>query len=288
MQKRRSEGCGRGRRVQLVAVLASWLMVLAFAGCKEVDGLVKLEDMLERNHLKFETAQLSKAGLAKRMKEIDDAYAEPRTWAKVSLSLETSLFSISPEDGYAALWRGARACAWLSLNAATRADEEQYAYLGIAWGREAVKRDSTSALSYYYLALSEGRLLELRDYKLRKFARDMKGHLLMAGNIDPSVDFCGPKRALGRLLVRTRNQPTFSIGNYAEGLAYLEEARQDCPTFGENYLALAEALIYGGELERARTLLNQMVDMPNPPDHSADHQHWLAKASDLLNDLPGL
>ena len=288
MQKRRSEGYGRVRGVQLVAAGVSWLIVLAFAGCKEVDGLVQLEDMLERKHLKYETAQLSKAGLAKRMKEIDDTYAEPRTWAKVELSLETSSLSISPEDGYASLWRGARACAWLSLNAPTRAEEHRFAYLGIAWGREAVKRDSTSAQSYYYLALSEGRLLELRDYKLRKFAQDMKGHLLMAGQIDPRVDFCGPKRALGRLLVLSRKQPNFSIGNFAEGLAYLEEARRDCPTFGENYLALAEAMIDGGELERARTLLNQMVDMPGPPDHSADHQHWLAKASDLLNDLPGL
>ena len=160
--------------------------------------------------------------------------------------------------------------------------------MGIRWGREAVKRDSTLADSYYYLALNEGRLLELRDYKLRKLAREMKGHLLMAGQIDPSVDFCGPKRALGRLLVQARKHPSFSIGNYAEGLQYLEEARQDCPTFGENYLATAEALIVGGEFERARTLLNQMVDMPGPPDHSADHQHWLTKASDLLNDLPGL
>ena len=181
MRKRRSEGCGRGRGVRSVAIVVSWLMVLAFAGCKEVDGLVKLEDMLERNQLQYESARLSAASLAKRMKEVDDAYAEPRTWAKVNLSLETSLLSISPEGGYAALWRGARACAWLSLNAATRSDEEKYAFLGIAWGREAVKRDSTLAASYYYLALNEGRLLQLRDYKLRKFAREMKGHLLMAG-----------------------------------------------------------------------------------------------------------
>ncbi len=288
MRKRRSEGCGRARGVELVAVGFSCLMVLALAGCEQVDGLVKLEDMLERNQLRYEPAPLSEASLTKRIKEIDDAYAEPRTWAKVNLSLETSLLSISPEGGYAALWRGARACAWLSLNAATRSDEEKYAFLGIAWGREAVKRDSTLADSYYYLALNEGRLLELRDYKLRKFAREMKGHLLMAGQIDPSVDYCGPKRALGRLLVQTRKHSGFSIGDYAEGLEYLEAARQDCPTFGENYLALAEALIVDGEFERARTLLNQMVDMPGPPDHSADHQHWLAKASDLLNDLPGL
>lgn len=266
----------------------SCLVILAFAGCKEVDGLVELEDMLERNKLKYEPAELSGASLEKRMKEIDDAYAEPRTWAKVSLSLETSLLSISPQNGYAALWRGARACAWLSRNAATRSDKEDYSLLGIAWGKEAIKRDSTRPESYYYLGLSEGLLLEEREYKLPKFLRDMKGNLLMADQIDANLDYCGPKRALGRLLVQARKYPLYPIGDYAQGVEYLEAATQDCPTFGENYLALAEALIDGGDYQRARTLLNQMVAMPGPPDHSADHEHWLARASDLLNDLPGL
>ena len=287
MRKGRSERWA-GRGVGGLVLGVSCLALLGFAGCQQVEGLVELEDMLERNQLKYETAQLSEASLSKRMKEIDDAYAEPRTWAKVSLSLETSLLSISPHNGYQALWRGARACAWLSRNAPTESEKENFAFLGIAWGREAIRRDSTRAESYYYLGLSEGLLLERRDFKLQKFAREMKGHLLMAEQIDPGVDFCGPKRALGRLLVTARKHPTFSIGSYSEGVTYLEEARDECPTFGENYLALAEALIEAGEYERARSLLNQMVDMPGPPDHSADHQHWLARASDLLADLPGL
>ena len=93
---------------------------------------------------------------------------------------------------------------------------------------------------------------------------------------------------LGRLLAQSRRYPLYSIGDSAQGVEYLEAAMENCPTFGENYLALAEALIDSGDYERARTLLNQMVAMPGPPDHSADHEHWLARASDLLNDLPGL
>lgn len=288
MQKRISDPRRPGLRVRCVAVGVVWLLALSFVGCKQVDGLVKLEDMLERNQLKYEPAQLSTTSLKKRMSEIDEAYAEPRTWAKVSLSLETSLLSISPEDGYAALWRGTRACAWLARNAPTDEEAERYALLGIAWGNEAIKRDSTQAASYYYLALNEGRLLELRDFKLRTYAREMKGHLLMAERLDPSIDYCGPKRALGRLLFQTRGELNFAIGDFGESLQYLEQAREACPSFGENYLVLAEALIEAGQFERARGLLNQMVDLPGPPDHSADHQHWLAEASDLLNNLPGL
>lgn len=282
MRKRRSEGG------ELLIVGSSCLVFLFFTGCEQVDGLIELEDMLERNQLKYEAAQLSEASLTKRMQEIDDAYAEPRSPASVNLSLETSLYSISRHNGYAALWRGARACAWLARNAKIRSEKEEHALLGIAWGKEAVKRDSARAESYYYLALNEGILLELRDYSLQKFARNMKGNLLMAHELDSGLEHCGPERVLGQLMVKTRKLPLYGIGSYQLGIEKLEAARDRCPDYGDNYIALAEALIEGGDYARARTLLNEMVDLPGPPDHSADHQHWLARASELLADLPGL
>lgn len=288
--ERRAVGThGRPRGVRfLFAGLASSLMFLMMAGCSSADGLIALEDVMEGNQLKYEQARLSTAALEKRIKEIDEAYAEPRTSARVNLSLETSLLSIAPENGYAALWRGARACAWLARDAATRSEREEYAFMGIAFGKEAVKRSSTVAESYYYLALNEGILLDVRDYTLQKFARDMKGNLLMAESLDPGMDHCGPDRALGRLTVKAGKFPAYGIGDYGSGIRLLEEARERCPTFGANHLELAEALIHVGNFERARAVLNEMVDLPHPPDHSADHQRWLARASDLLNDLPGL
>lgn len=287
--ERRERTAGqRGGTRFLIEGLISCLALLIVAGCSSAEGLVELEDVMERNQLKYEVAQLSKAALEKRMKEIDDAYAEPRTPASVNLSLETSSLSISQENGYGALWRGARACAWLARHAVSRAQKEDYAFKGIAFGREAVKRASTLAESYYYLALNEGILLEMRDYSLRRFARDMKGHLLMARSLDPGLDHCGPQRALGRLMVKTRKFPSYGTGDYQGGIRQLEEARERCPTFGANHLELAEALIEGGEHARARAVLNEMVDLPHPPDHSADHQRWLARASELLSDLPGL
>ena len=78
MRKRRSEGCARGSGARLLIVGVSCLTVLALDGCQQVDGLVELEDVLERNQLKYESAELSEASLKKRMKEIDDAYADPR------------------------------------------------------------------------------------------------------------------------------------------------------------------------------------------------------------------
>ena len=67
MRKRRSEGSvgeqRRSRGVELLIVGVSCVMVLVFAGCKQVDGLVELEDMLERNQLKYEPARLSEASL---------------------------------------------------------------------------------------------------------------------------------------------------------------------------------------------------------------------------------
>ncbi len=42
------------------------------------------------------------------------------------------------------------------------------------------------------------------------------------------------------------------------------------------------------EFDKARALLNEMVDLPDPPDHAVDHQAWLVRAGELLSDLPGL
>ena len=283
MRKKRSD-----ETAKRLGVSVCGLVFLALVGCTYVDGLVELEDMIEKNQLKYEGAQLSEAGLKRRMKEIDDAYAEPRTPAKVNLSLETSLHSISSHNGYLALARGARACVWTAKHATTRADREQYALLGIAWGKEAVKRASTQVASYYYLALNRGVLLELRDFGISRLARSMKGNLLMARELDRSFDDCGPARALGELMVQTRRLPLYSIGTYNEGIELLDQAVKDCTTYGENYLVSAESLIVGGEFDRARALLNQLVDLPDPPDHAADHQGWLARASELMSDLPGL
>ena len=282
MRRKRSEGMGR------LGVSVSCLVFVALAGCRYVDGLVELEDMLEKNQLKYEVAELSESGHKKRMKEIDDAYAEPRTPARVNLSLETSLHSISPHNRYAALAHGARACVWFAQNANTRHERERYALLGIAWGKEAKKRDSIAAESHYYLGLNRGELLKLRGFSVSKLARDMLGNLRMAQELDPGLDHCGPARALGELMVKIKAYPAHAIGTYERGVELLEEAVRGCPTYGKNYLLLAEAKIASEEFDKARALLNEMVDLPDPPDHAVDHQAWLVRAGELLSDLPGL
>ncbi len=262
------------------------LMAVAVS-CSDTPPIVELESIVNPS-LPYEPAALTESALAKRMKEIDQQYAEPRTPAGVKLSRETSLHSISSVNNYGALWRGARACAWLA-NHSTRGEQEAYAKQGVWWGKEAVSKAKSSvhAESYYYYGLNLKRLFEIRRMKPDKLALRTKEHLSMAYYLDSTLDHCGPARELGELLVATREYPLLSIGTAEEGMAYLRQATEECPQFGGNHLAYAGALLEIGDFDGARAALDQLMALPSPPDHSADHVEWLAQASRLYNDLPG-
>ena len=263
-------------------------------GCRYVESLAPPtsgDPLLDPQSLQYEAAEFSEATLTRRMKEIDDAYSEPRTLAKVNLSLETSHLSISPRNRYAALPRGARAANWLARNALTDGDRRKYAILGIQWGRAAIARADTDPASYYYLARNLHTLLELKSYESERLAREARGHYLMAQSLDPQIDDCGPAREVGRMLTKTRRYPRYALNKSyrgPSGISLLERAVENCPQSGENHLALAEYLIEVEEFERAHAVIAQVMDLPRPKGYTVEHQGWLARASDLLNKMPGL
>ena len=92
--RHRNSGIGeraQGSRVARAAVLALIASVGA-VGCGGIDAYApEMDDIVGPSQLKYEETDLTPTALADRMREIDDAYAEPRSPAKVSLSLETSI-----------------------------------------------------------------------------------------------------------------------------------------------------------------------------------------------------
>ena len=133
---RRSDASRRRVGGLVLALAGGWLL----AGCELFPSL----DDVVAPELKYEEANLTPQALDERTKEIDTSYAEPRTPTKVQLSYETSLVSISRVNNYEALWRGARACAWLAFNHPTRSARKEYATKGVEFGRAATKRLSPS------------------------------------------------------------------------------------------------------------------------------------------------
>jgi tetratricopeptide (TPR) repeat protein len=256
--------------------------VLLVPGC----GLgPDMEDIME-SPLKYEVKELTPQALEARMKQIDDNYAEPRTPGKVFLSYETCMDSISPVNGYVALWRGARACAWLAEHVEGKAKREEHALKGIAIGREAIKKDSARVESYYYLAMCYAQLADARRSASRDLLREMRDRMEFACALDEKFDFCGPHRFLGTLMAETHEYTLYGIGTIGDALKHLKKAIQLCPDYGDNHLAYAKGLIEDGEKEEARVELEKVLAAPRPPDRSAEHDAWISEATKLLRDLP--
>lgn len=283
--KRRSDQGSRWAQLSLLGAV-----VVTLAGCRSgphpADFRIELGDMVNPHLFKYERTDLTPQKLEERMKEADANYAEPRTYGRVYLSYENCLNSISERNDYEALWRAARACAWIArqenLDHSVRL---QFAGKGIGIGEEATKRASTKPESHYYYALCLGALADLTRDPAKEDLRQMRNVMDIALRLDEKLDHCGPLRFLGDLYVSTSAYPSWALGTMDEGLAHLKRATELCPDFGENHLAYATALIEADEIEPARAELEKVQLCPTPRDHSTEHLTWLTEATELLTNL---
>jgi tetratricopeptide (TPR) repeat protein len=274
MKPRRSERPGL-----VVALVFSTVLLFVLPAC------VQLEDVLDRPYNFIET-NLTASALEKQMQKVDEQYREPRTPKSVEYSLETAELSISHENGYEALWRAARACAWLARNLSNYSERVRYADKGMRIGKEATKRLSNRAEPYYYFALATAALCEARRNCAPEFVKNMAYNIRMAISLDERFDHAGGHRFLGKLITETYAMPIVAFATLEKGIEHLERAVALSPEFGENHLFLAEALIEDEQHDAARRALLRVLESPIPPDHTKEHDTWLSKAQVLLSKLP--
>jgi hypothetical protein len=177
--------------VRRLGALVSFAVLLAGAGflaggCgTPVDVMAPdLDTMMNEHHLQYETQDLTAQALEDRIKEIDGYYAEPRSFGKLLTSYETCLKSISAVNDYAALWRGARACAAIALDRnEVRSRRMEYAGKGIGLAREAMRKTSHRVEPYYYHALCLSAVADLRQDATRDQLRRMRDDMMLAKSI---------------------------------------------------------------------------------------------------------
>lgn len=291
---RRWKRSDRALRVVVDLKVGLTLAALMAAGCSGLDLLTpSMEDIVDSNRLHFEETDLAPSELEKRMKEIDVAFTEPRTPAKVEYSYETCLHSISKVNDLGALWRGARACAWIAENHPDSSKRKEYAAKGIAMGKEAVKRislikeASSRPEPDYYLALCLGSWADIHRPPNSDILVKMKDHMTWAMTLDEKYDYAGPHRFLGQLMVKTDPYPSYAVGTLKEGLQHLKKATELFPDYGENHLAYAGALKDDGQNDPARAELEKVLASVKPQDRSTEHDGWLTKANEMMQDLQG-
>jgi len=267
----------------------SALVIAGMLGCHGDVLAPKLEDLVEPGKLAYESHDLSAGALHRRMEEIDDLFAETRTYAKALASYELCLQSISSVNQYGALWRGARAASWIGMQRSVpHGLRQRFALNGISFGREAVKKDSTSVESFYYLAFSLAALADSKRDASPKLLREIKARMAFAEALDVTYDNCGPSRFLGQFFVKTEGYPfRYAMGTMDQGLAKLKAASEGCPEYAENHLAYARALVEDEQYEEARLELEKVLASVTPQDRSTEHHEWLLAAQELLTETHG-
>ncbi|MEM7232101.1 MAG: tetratricopeptide repeat protein [Planctomycetota bacterium] len=269
--------------MQKIASVAAFGLALGLSGC--LVPPVELSGLKDPNAYRPVEQDLTPMALEKAMKKIDVQFKEPRSPASVGLSLETAEVSISRKNDYRGLWRAARAATWLAMNAGTLEAREAYSAKGVAIGRKAMEKDSTSVEPYYYTALCLAAYCQVKHERgyipPTGLLQEAVRHGRMAHAIDATFDFSGPDRFLGQLICKTADTPK-ELADFETGLEHLKAAVERHPAYPENRLFLAEAYVDDDEPALARAELDRVFRSAPPADRSVEHGRWIKQATQLL------
>ena len=152
-------------------------------------------------------------------------------------------------------WRLARAEFLCSRHAGDRAGQAAAAERGVAWARQALRREAQRVEGHYYLALCLGQLAEARS-KLG-LVKPMEAAAKQAAALDPRFDGAGPLVFLGKLYLSAPGWP-LSIGDVERAVATLQRALALDPR-PLTRLFLAQALAEDEQRDAAARELQQVL-----------------------------
>jgi len=217
------------------------------------------------------------------MRNADDLYSDPRSLSRVKKSLELyRKVNKSKHQSVVSLWKGSRACAYLSTHSEKDNEKSDYAKEGIEYGKRAVKANPESGESHYYYALNLGLYADMNRFRALGLLRDMEREALAAIRLVPDFDYAGGYRFLGRLYYEA---PSFSIGNRKKGLLLLKKACDIAPHYPPNLLNYGEILLKDGRKKLARKYLRKVLKLKRLREDNSQLPAWKKKARKLLKRI---
>jgi tetratricopeptide (TPR) repeat protein len=163
-----------------------------------------------------------------------------RAHAEKVLAAAQKRYETEPTNSVAA-WELGRACFGLVTVLEDRKEMERIINEGIAACRASVALDSGSAAGHYYLAITVGKLADLkRNLAAYGMVKEVEREFHKAQELDERFCYAGPDRCLGELYLKAPGWP-LSVGSRSKARKHLERAAELSPDFPENRLLLAEA-----------------------------------------------
>jgi tetratricopeptide (TPR) repeat protein len=185
---------------------------------------------------------------------------------------------------YDALWRAARACAWLAEDFTDKKTRDQFAYHGVQYAKAATALEPRRVEGHYYLGINTGLSATTKTFTAYNMVPVVRDEAKAAAKADENFDHAGPLRLLGGVYSKAPSWPA-SIGDNSEGQKYLSRAVKVAPEYPENHLLYGDALAADEQLNEALREYKQVVDAPSRPEYAHRLERWKRDAQTALQKL---
>jgi tetratricopeptide (TPR) repeat protein len=186
-----------------------------------------------------------------------------------------SLAILKSFDDYPALWRKARACAWLAEEFIDKKTRAQLAEKGIEYGERAIALEPDGVEGHYYLAENRWLAAETRRLGLYAAMPRVRNEALAAVEADEKFDHAGPLRLLGAVYALAPGWPA-SIGDPEKAIEYLDRALAIDFDYPETWLRYAQAQKALGV--SFTTASNKVRDAASTPEYAHRLLRWKREA----------
>jgi len=211
--------------------------------------------------------------------------------AQQTLAVAQRRYATEPTNSVAA-WQLGRACFELVAVLQDPKQMEKIINEGITACRQSVALDFTSAAAHYYLAITVGKLADLkRNLAAYVMVREVEREFHKARELDERFCHAGPDRCLGELYFKAPGWP-MSVGSRSKARKHLERAAELAPDFPENRLLLAEASL---KWHDKKTLVRELEALEKlwpaartnfaGADWAADWSDWQPRYDQLRENL---
>jgi hypothetical protein len=186
---------------------------------------------------------------------------------------------------YDALWRAARACAWVAEEVTDKKTRDQFAYHGVQYAKAATALEPRRVEGHYYLGINTGLSATTKTISAYTMVPQIRDEAKAAQKADAGFDHAGPLRLLGGVYSKAPGWPA-SIGDNDEGLKYLSQAVKAAPDYPENHLLYGDALAREDDkLNEAAHEYKQVLDAPEVPEYKHRLERWKRDAAIAMQKL---
>lgn len=182
------------------------------------------------------------------------------------------------------LWRGARACAWLTEEFTDKTRRASYAQKGVEYAKRAIEIAPKRVEPHYYLGINLGLSATTKTIG----AYSMVPKVVKAGEtaieLDQNYDHAGPQRLVGTVYAKAPPWPA-SLGDIDKGIEHLSKAIQLAPDYPQNHLHYADALAADNRLDEAEAEYKRVLDAQIPPEWAHRAERWKHEAERGLHKV---